>query len=411
MKIRVGVGFDAHPFSGRAEARRRGPAARGRTQGHSDGDALLHAITDAILGAAGRARSATTSRPPIRSGREPTARSSWSAPRISRATVFSSSTTSTPWSSPRRLGSRPTRRGSASASPRFSESTPTRSISAARARTGWAFRVAARASRRWRWCFSSRRRNDPFPHPSHRGGRTRAAAGDRVGSRRHESPRPAHPRPEAALPRERGLGPVWRPARARAAGGEGPPGVAARLAVRGYLEEEAASEGPPGSRFLLVLDEVQDPHNLGAVLRVADAVGAGVVVPERGTAPLSETVSRSSAGAVERVPVYRARNLRRFVDRLEDQGFRVIGLDAGGAGTLFDLDLTGDLALVLGAEGKGIRRLVREGCDELGRLPMSGEGGLAERLDGRRRGGVRGGPPEAGYPWEKKRSCLASRFW
>ncbi len=149
-------------------------------------------------------------------------------------------------------------------------------------------------------------------------------------------------------------------------------GVAARMAVRGYLEEEAASEGPPGSRFLLVLDEVQDPHNLGAVLRVADAVGAGVVVPERGTAPLSETVSRSSAGAVERVPVYRAKNLRRFVDRIKDQGFRVIGLDAGGR-DLFDLDLTGDLALVLGAEGKGIRRLVREGCDELGRLPMRGK--------------------------------------
>ena len=149
-------------------------------------------------------------------------------------------------------------------------------------------------------------------------------------------------------------------------------GVAARLAVRGYAEEEGAAAGAPGGRFLLVLDEVQDPHNLGAVLRVADAVGAGVVVPERGTAPLSETVARSSAGAVERVPVYRAKNLRRFVDRIKDQGFRVIGLDPSGR-DLFDLDLTGDLALVLGAEGKGIRRLVREGCDELGRLPMRGK--------------------------------------
>jgi 23S rRNA (guanosine2251-2'-O)-methyltransferase len=149
-------------------------------------------------------------------------------------------------------------------------------------------------------------------------------------------------------------------------------GVAARLAVRGYAEEDAAAEGASGNRFLLVLDEVQDPHNLGAVLRVADAVGAGVVVPERGTAPLSETVARSSAGAVERVPVYRAKNLRRFVDRIKEQGFRVVGLDPGGR-DLFDLDLTGDLALVLGAEGKGIRRLVREGCDELGRLPMKGK--------------------------------------
>jgi len=149
-------------------------------------------------------------------------------------------------------------------------------------------------------------------------------------------------------------------------------GVAARLAVRGYLEEEAAAAGPPGGRFLLVLDEIQDPQNLGAVLRVADAVGAGVVVPERGSAPLSDTVARSSAGAVERVPVYRAKNLRRFVDRIQEQGFRVVGLDPGGA-ELFDLDLTGDLALVMGAEGKGIRRLVREGCDALGRLPMRGK--------------------------------------
>jgi 23S rRNA (guanosine2251-2'-O)-methyltransferase len=72
------------------------------------------------------------------------------------------------------------------------------------------------------------------------------------------------------------------------------------------------------------------------------------------------------------VPVYRAKNLRRFVDRIKEQGFRVIGLDPAGR-DLFDLDLTGDLALVLGAEGKGIRRLVREGCDELGRLPMRGK--------------------------------------
>ncbi len=154
--------------------------------------------------------------------------------------------------------------------------------------------------------------------------------------------------------------------------GRGHQGVAARLAVRGYLDEEAALGGPRGGRFLLVLDEVQDPHNLGAVLRVAEAVGAGVVVPERGSAPLSETVSRSSAGAVERVPVYRAKNLRRFIDHIKNQGFRVVGLDPAG-GDYFGLDLSGDLALVLGAEGKGIRRLVREGCDELGRLPMRGK--------------------------------------
>ena len=159
----------------------------------------------------------------------------------------------------------------------------------------------------------------------------------------------------------------------RAAGGRHQ-GAVARVAVREYLEEEAALKGARGSRFLLLLDEVQDPHNLGAVLRVAEGVGAGVVVPERGTAPLSDAVARASAGAVERVPVTRVKNLRRFVDRLKNEGFRVVGLDPSGT-SLYDLDLTGDLALVLGTEGKGIRRLVREGCDLLARLPMAGSVG------------------------------------
>lgn len=149
-------------------------------------------------------------------------------------------------------------------------------------------------------------------------------------------------------------------------------GVVARLAVREYLDETEAVRGNRGERLLFVLDEVQDPHNLGAVIRVAEAIGAGIVVHERGSAPLSETVARSSAGAVERVPIFRAKNLRRFLDHLKNEGFRVIGLDPEGR-DYFELDLRGDLALVLGAEGKGMRRLVREGCDELGRLPMRGK--------------------------------------
>lgn len=176
-----------------------------------------------------------------------------------------------------------------------------------------------------------------------------------------------------ALCRDRGVAVRYGPRRAldQLAGG-GHQGVVARLAVRGYLEEGEAARGVTGERLLFVLDEVQDPHNLGAVIRVADALGAGVVVPERGSAPLSEAVARSSAGAVERVPVVRAKNLRRFLDSLKNQGFRVIGLDPAGRDFL-DLDLSGDLAFVLGAEGKGMRRLVREGCDELGRLPMKGK--------------------------------------
>lgn len=148
-------------------------------------------------------------------------------------------------------------------------------------------------------------------------------------------------------------------------------GAVARLAVRGYVAEEEALAGDRGRRLVLVLDGVEDPQNLGAVLRVAEGVGATVVVPERGGAPLSDAVARSSAGAVERVPVARAKNVRRFLDRLKEEGFRVIGLEASGT-DLYSLDLAGDLAIVLGGEGRGMRRLVREGCDVVARLPMKG---------------------------------------
>jgi 23S rRNA (guanosine2251-2'-O)-methyltransferase len=149
-------------------------------------------------------------------------------------------------------------------------------------------------------------------------------------------------------------------------------GAVARLAVRAYGREEEATSGEKGKRFLFLLDEIQDPQNLGAVIRVAEGVGARVVVPERGSSPLSEAVEKSSAGSVERVPIFRVVNLRRFIDLLKNEGFRVVGLDASGT-DVYGIDLTGDLALVLGAEAKGMRRLVREGCDILARLPMRGE--------------------------------------
>jgi 23S rRNA (guanosine2251-2'-O)-methyltransferase len=148
-------------------------------------------------------------------------------------------------------------------------------------------------------------------------------------------------------------------------------GAVARLAVRAYREEAEALEGGKGERILFLLDEVQDPQNLGAVIRVAEGVGARVILPERGSAPLSEAVEKSSAGAVERVPVIRVINLRRFMDLIKEKGFTVVGVDPEGD-DIYKADLTGDLALVFGAEGRGIRRLVREGCDILARLPMRG---------------------------------------
>lgn len=148
-------------------------------------------------------------------------------------------------------------------------------------------------------------------------------------------------------------------------------GAVARVAVRGYVPEEEAFAGDRGHRLVILLDGVEDPQNLGAVIRVAEGVGATVVVPERGAAPLSDAVARSSAGAVERVPIARAKNVRRFLDRIKEEGFRVVGLDASGT-DLYRLDLTGDLGIVLGGEGRGMRRLVREGCDMVARLPMKG---------------------------------------
>jgi 23S rRNA (guanosine2251-2'-O)-methyltransferase len=174
-------------------------------------------------------------------------------------------------------------------------------------------------------------------------------------------------------------------------------GAVARVAVQAYQTEEEALAGERGERLLFLLDEIQDPQNLGAVIRVAEGVGARIVVPERGSAPLSEAVAKSSAGAVERVAIARVGNLRRLIDSIKNQGFTVIGLDPSGQ-ELYGLDLRGDLALVFGAEGRGIRRLVREGCDILARLPM--RGALASL-------NVATAAAAAGYEALRQRSCSA----
>jgi len=149
-------------------------------------------------------------------------------------------------------------------------------------------------------------------------------------------------------------------------------GVVARLAEVAFADAPAIFSGERGSRFIFVLDDIQDPQNLGAILRVAEAAGAAVAVHERGSAPLSETVARVSAGALARVPIFRAGNLRRFLDEAKQKGFFAVGLDERGE-DLYGLDLTGDLVLVLGSEGRGLRRLVAEGCDVIARLPMAGK--------------------------------------
>lgn len=126
--------------------------------------------------------------------------------------------------------------------------------------------------------------------------------------------------------------------------------------------------------FILVLDGVQDPHNLGACLRSADAAGAqAVVVPRDRACGLTPTVSKVASGAAELLPFYQVTNLARCLRALrEEAGIRCVGLAGETDRSVYDCDLTGPLALVLGAEGGGLRRLTRESCDLLARLPMYG---------------------------------------
>jgi 23S rRNA (guanosine2251-2'-O)-methyltransferase len=125
--------------------------------------------------------------------------------------------------------------------------------------------------------------------------------------------------------------------------------------------------------LLLVLDGVQDPHNLGACLRSADAAGAcGVVVPRDRACGLNATVSKVASGAAEILPFYQVTNLARTLRELQDAHIHCVGLAGEATTSLYACDLRGSLALVLGAEGSGLRRLTRETCDVLAKLPMHG---------------------------------------
>ncbi len=126
--------------------------------------------------------------------------------------------------------------------------------------------------------------------------------------------------------------------------------------------------------LVVVLDGVEDPHNLGAVLRTAEACGvAGVMVPERHSAPLSATVAKSSAGASAYVPVVRVGNLVSAIEKLKEHGLWIVGVDMAGSAEWTGFDYRQPVAIVLGGEHRGLRRLVRENCDALVRLPMAGK--------------------------------------
>ena len=125
--------------------------------------------------------------------------------------------------------------------------------------------------------------------------------------------------------------------------------------------------------LVLVLDGVTDPHNLGACLRTADAAGAhAVIVPKDNSAPLNAIASKVSSGAAETIPFFRVTNLARTLKTLQDAGLWITGTAIEGAVSVYEADLTGPRALVMGSEGKGLRRLTREHCDELVYIPMAG---------------------------------------
>ena len=126
--------------------------------------------------------------------------------------------------------------------------------------------------------------------------------------------------------------------------------------------------------LIVVLDGVEDPHNLGAVIRTAEACGvSGIVVPERHSAPMSATVVKASAGASAHMPVVRVKNLVNALDEMKERGVWVVGVDTAGTQDWTGFDYKGPIALVLGGEHRGLRRLVREHCDALVRLPMLGK--------------------------------------
>lgn len=154
-------------------------------------------------------------------------------------------------------------------------------------------------------------------------------------------------------------------------------GVILEVAMAEELGEDdlqSAVESLEGKAFFLILDHVQDPHNLGAILRSADAAGVhGVIITKDNAAGITPTVSKVASGAAETVPLYKVTNLARTLGWLKDAGVWIVGAAGEAPKTVYQTDLNMPLALVMGAEEKGLRRLTRESCDFLVKIPMFGQ--------------------------------------
>ena len=152
-------------------------------------------------------------------------------------------------------------------------------------------------------------------------------------------------------------------------------GVLAQIAGISYVElDDLLAKGRDGdwAPFLVLLDGIQDPHNLGSIMRSGEAMGVdGVIIPKRRAVPVTQTVMKASAGAANYVPVCRVGNLATTIDTLKQAGYWIVGADMEGS-TCFTQDLTGPIALVIGSEGAGLSRLVKDKCDFLSSVPMRG---------------------------------------
>lgn len=153
-------------------------------------------------------------------------------------------------------------------------------------------------------------------------------------------------------------------------------GVIAFAAAYEYAELEeifalAEKKGEPP--FIILLDNIEDPHNLGAIIRTANLAGAhGVIIPKRRAVGLTATVAKTSAGALNYTPVVKVTNLAKTMEELKEKGLWFVCADMGGA-SMYDLNLTGPIGLVIGSEGEGVGRLVKEKCDFIASIPMKGD--------------------------------------
>ena len=153
-------------------------------------------------------------------------------------------------------------------------------------------------------------------------------------------------------------------------------GVIAQVAAYEYSTVDeilARAEEKGEAPFLILLDNVEDPHNLGAIIRTANLAGAhGVIIPKRRAVGLTSTVAKTSAGAINYTPVAKVTNIVRTIEELKEKGIWFVCADMGGE-IMYDLDLTGPIGLVIGNEGEGVSRLVREACDFTASIPMKGD--------------------------------------